>query len=125
MEARPLGAVRNLSKHSGSEVAMPTLDPHDPAGARWARALTPSERAAQLAEEERYATSDARRAFTRALLGCAFWLLGGLTLMGMGLHTTDPELGGIYFVGGLLVAYVGIVVTVARYYLRGEEGGWW
>ena len=46
-------------------------------------------------------------------------------LMGWGLHTTDPELGAIAFLGGLLLAYVGIVVTLARYFLLGEESGWW
>jgi hypothetical protein len=45
--------------------------------------------------------------------------------MGWGLHTRNPGLGQISFLGGLFVAYAGIVVTLARYYLRGEETGWW
>ena len=45
--------------------------------------------------------------------------------MGWGLHTKDPGLGEIAVLGGLLVGYTGIVVTLARYYLRGEEAGWW
>lgn len=46
-------------------------------------------------------------------------------LMAMALHTTDRDLGQIAFLSGLIVGYAGIVVTFARYYLRGQNQGWW
>jgi len=104
---------------------MPAQDPNDSTDTRWARPLTPSERAAELARDERFVTRDARRALGLTLLGCAIWLLVGLVLMGWGMHSTDSGSGEIAFIGGLLVGYTGIVVTLATCYLRGEEAGWW
>jgi hypothetical protein len=102
-----------------------TLDDSAPSAPRWARRLTPEERAAELAREERAVNGDIRRAFVGALCGCAFWLTAGLVAMGCGLHTTDPELGGIAFLAGLIIGYSGLTVTLARYYVRGEREGWW
>ena len=93
--------------------------------AEWERRLTPSERAAQIAGYERLVTCDVRVAFALTLLWCGVWLLAGLALIGWALHTADPELGEIGFLGGLLVGYSGMMVTLARYYLRGERAGWW
>jgi hypothetical protein len=87
--------------------------------------LSLKQRAAQLAEEERLTTGDVRRAFIKALLGCAASVLVALGLIGWALHTTDPGWGQIAFLSGLIIGYGGIVITLARYYLRGEEQGWW
>lgn len=96
-----------------------------PSKATWARIPTPEERATELAYYERLTTRDIRRAFALAVGGCCFWLAVGLVLMGWALHTTDREYGQIAFLGGLLVGYTGMVVTLAKYYLRGERSGWW
>ena len=93
--------------------------------ATWARIPSPEERAAELAHYERLTTRDIRRAFVMALGSCLFWLSVGLVLMGLALHTTDRAFGHIAFLGGLLAGYTGMVVTLARYYLRGERSGWW
>ena len=100
-------------------------EPPERRGATWTRIPTPEERAAQLAEYERLTTRDIRRAFGLAIGACLFWMLLGLLLMGWALHTTDREYGEIAFFGGLIVGYSGIVVTLAKYYLRGEQAGWW
>lgn len=93
--------------------------------AAWARIPTPEERAAELTRSERLTNRDIRVAFVLALGGCFFWLSVGLSLMGWALHTTDRDYGTIAFLGGLLVGYTGMVVTLARYYLRGVRSGWW
>ena len=92
---------------------------------QWARQLSPEERAEELACDERLIRRDVRAAFIWALLGCAFSLAVGLALMGLGLHTTNVQWGGTAFIGGLIVGYTGIVVSLARYYLYGEAHGWW
>ena len=93
--------------------------------ATWARIPSPDERAAELANYERLTTRDIRRACVLAIAGCFFWLSLGLLLLGWALHTTDRAYGQIAFLSGLLVGYTGMVVTLARYYLRGERAGWW
>ena len=100
-------------------------EPPAPSKATWARIPTPEERAAELEHSERLTTRDIRRAFVLAIVGCLFWLSVGLGLVGWALHTTDRDDGQIAFVGGLLVGYTGMFVTLARYYLRGERSGWW
>jgi len=100
-------------------------DPLDNSGVMRARIPTPEERAAELARYERLTTRDIRRSFVFAVGGCLFWLAVGLVLMGWGLHTTDPGYGQIAFLGGLVVGYSGMVVTLVRYYLKGERSGWW
>jgi hypothetical protein len=93
--------------------------------ARWAKEPTPSERAAELAEQERLTSRDIRHAFLQTIGGCFLSLATGLSCIGYGLHTMDPAFGQIAFLGGLLVGYVGITVSLALYYLKGERSGWW
>ncbi len=100
-------------------------DPHGQAKAQWTRLPSPQERAAEVARHEREVESDVRRAYLATLAGCALWLLAGLSLMAWAFHTTDPQLGQAAFLGGLIVGYAGITVTLARHYLRGERHGWW
>lgn len=89
------------------------------------RVATPEERAAEVARTEQLTTRDVRRSFLFAIGGCVFWLVIGLASIGLAIHTTDPGWGRIAFVAGLIVGYTGIVVTLARYYLKGERAGWW
>ena len=103
---------------------MPRPQPKSPR-ARWAKVPTPSERAAELAEHDRLTSRDIRRAFFRTIAGCLLSLVVGLGLMGFGLHTTDPGYGQIAFLGGLLLGYIGIAVSLALFYLNGERSGWW
>lgn len=93
--------------------------------ASWASDPTPEERAAQLERDEALTTRDIRRAFVAAIAGCFFWLIVGLGLIGWALHTTDAANGQIALLAGLIIGYAGMTVTLARYYLKGEESGWW
>ena len=90
-----------------------------------ARLPTPDERAAALAEDERITRREVRRAFVRTLGSCLLSLGLGVGLMGWGVHTTDPGYGRIALLGGLIVGYAGIAISLARYYLKGERAGWW
>jgi len=86
---------------------------------------TPQERASELARAEELTTRDVRRSFALAIGSCIFWLVAGLASIGWAIHTTDSGWARIAFLTGLLVGYAGIVVTLARYYLKGEKAGWW
>jgi len=66
-----------------------------------------------------------RRAFLLTLVACVFWVAVGLGLMAWAVHTTDVGNGQIAFWSGFLAGYSGIVITLARYYLKGESAGWW
>jgi len=59
-----------------------------------------------------------------AILGCALSVLVGLSCIGWALHTTDPGLGQIALLSGLILGYGGITISLASYYLRGEARGW-
>lgn len=96
-----------------------------PNQAEWAARPTPDERAAQLLAEEKATTRDIRRAYVWAILGCVSWLVVGLALMGWAFHTTDRQWGQIAFLGGLVLGYAGMTYTLARFYVRGEQSGWW
>lgn len=89
------------------------------------RVPTPEERAAEVARAEELTTRDVRRSFLFAIGGCIFWLIAGLASIGWAIHTTDPGWGRIAFLAGLIIGYTGIVVTLARYYLEGQQAGWW
>ena len=90
-----------------------------------ARRRTPAERAAELAEDERVTRREVRRAFVWTLGGCLLSLGVALGLMGWGVHTNDPGYGQIALLGGLIVGYGGIAISVAHFYLHGERAGWW
>jgi hypothetical protein len=111
--------------HSHQDQSSVPMEPKHPAGVRWARRPSPDERAAELARDERETQRDIRRAFAAAIAGCVLWLTAGLAFMGWAFHTTDHDLGETLLLSGLLVGYTGMVITLARYYLRGEREGWW
>ena len=89
------------------------------------RAPMPEERAAELARVERLLVRDMRRAFLLTLVACVSWLGVGLALMAWAVHTTNVANGLIAFWSGLLAGYSGIAITLARYYLKGKNEGWW
>ena len=100
-------------------------EPERPSKTRVTRVPSPEERAAQVARAEELTTRDVRRSFMYAIGGCVLSLLIGLAAVGWAMHTTDAGWGRIAFLAGLFVGYTGIVVTLARYYLKGERAGWW
>ena len=104
---------------------VPASPPDRRANAQSTSRPSPQERAAQLEHEERITRREVRGAFVRTLLGCFAWLALALLPMGWALHTTDPQLGHAAFLGGMMVGYGGITFTLARYYVVGEERGWW
>lgn len=85
--------------------------------------LTPEQRAAQLAEDE--------RGFRRRRLARACWrALGffgscaaGWAFIALSFHTSDREWGEIYMLAGLLVGNVGIVATLLLAWLRAQRDG--
>jgi hypothetical protein len=74
-------------------------------------------------EEHQQAERDAFRANVRTALMCVGWSGAGLAVMGFGLHTSDPEIGGIAWKGGMIVGYAGIVFTLARWHTKAKERG--
>ena len=75
------------------------------------------------AAEDRQASRDALWANVRAALLCVAWSLLGLACMALGLHTSDPDLGQIFWKGGMVVGYSGILVTLVRWNNRRRERG--
>jgi hypothetical protein len=121
--ARPDAAEHGATRRVSPDVSASL--PDRPAGAQRASIPSPEERAAQLAREERLTRREVRWAFARTLLACFAWLAVALLPMGWALHTTDFELGHAAFLGGMMIGYGGIAFTLGRYYLVGEERGWW
>jgi len=74
-------------------------------------------------EEHVLAQRDAFWANVRTALACVAWSGAGLVCMGFGLHTTDAELGKIFWHGGMVVGYAGILFTVLRAYAKKRERG--
>jgi len=73
--------------------------------------------------EHRQAERDSFWAWVRAALMCVAWSVMGLTVMAWGLHTTDQDLGQVAWRGGMIIGYAGVVVTLARAYLKAKERG--
>lgn len=77
------------------------------------------------AEETLVARRDTRRDLTLTALACVASVVAGLALIGVAFHTTSYAIGRVFFIGGQLVGYTGIVVSLVRAYLRGERRGDW
>jgi hypothetical protein len=77
------------------------------------------------ARTELDAQRDRRRDMLVTALVCVGWCALSLYLIGWSFHTTDEERGQIAFLGGLIVGNGGIVWTLARAYVRGEQRGDW
>lgn len=74
-------------------------------------------------DEHRLATRDAFWANVRAGLMCLGWSAAGMAVMGFGLHTTDAELGQVFWKGGMVLGYSGILFTLVRWHLKKRERG--
>lgn len=74
-------------------------------------------------EEHRRAERDTFWAHVRTAVQCVAWSAAGLVCMGWGLHTTDPDLGGIAWQGGIALGYGGILFTLIRAYAKARERG--
>jgi len=74
-------------------------------------------------EEHLQAKRDTFRANVRAALACVAWSVAGLACMGFGLHTTDPELGQVFWKGGMVVGYAGILFTLIRWHSKAKDRG--
>lgn len=73
--------------------------------------------------EHRLAERDSFRANVRTALKCVVWSMLGLVIMGWGLHTTDPELGKVAWLGGMVLGYAGILYTLVRAYGKARDRG--
>lgn len=56
------------------------------------------------------------------LIGCAIL---GMFIMGWAFHVTDREIGQILMWTALILGYSGMLLSLARAYLRGEARGDW
>jgi hypothetical protein len=74
-------------------------------------------------EEHVQAQRDTFWAAVRTGLMCVAWSVAGLAVMGFGLHTNDPEIGGIAWRGGMIVGYAGIVFTLVRWHSKAKDRG--
>lgn len=86
---------------------------------------TREERAAQLKASERRAGRDRLRDLLFTIGWCFAFMLAGLVLMAFAMHTTDAALGRIFFWSALVVNNGGVMVTLWRAYLRGQDRGDW
>ena len=77
----------------------------------------------QRAAEHEQASRDAFWANIRTGLMCLGWSAAGLVVMGLGLHTTDEELGQVFWRGGMVLGYAGILLTMVRWYLKRQDRG--
>lgn len=73
--------------------------------------------------EHHQASRDAFWANVRAAFMCVVWSCVGLVVMAFGLHTTDPDLGQVFWRGGVIVGYAGILFTTVRWHLKRRERG--
>jgi hypothetical protein len=71
----------------------------------------------------RLAERDARRDLYRTCLKMVFWVLCGLALIGLAFHSSEYDVGRIYFLAGQTVWIVGISITLLAYYRRQVQRG--
>jgi hypothetical protein len=74
-------------------------------------------------EEHLQAQRDSFWARVRTALACVGWCVAGLVCMAFGLHTSDPELGGVFWKGGMIVGYAGILFTLLRAHAKAKDRG--
>lgn len=77
------------------------------------------------AEEAHVARGDTRRDLTITALACVASAAVGLALLAIAFHTSSYAVGRVFFIGGQIVGYAGISVSLVRAYLRGERRGDW
>ena len=76
-------------------------------------------------QTERLANRQSRFALIRACLECLGSCGLGLVIMAFGFHTSDLLMGKVFFYGGMVVGYSGILIALVGAYRRGEERGDW
>lgn len=59
----------------------------------------------------------------RVALQVVGWCFAGLFIMAWAFHINDVQWGRILLALGMLVGYAGMIVTLARAYIRAEERG--
>jgi hypothetical protein len=82
-------------------------------------------RVARHAQSERDARRDTRREMLRVMGLIAFWVVCGLSLIGMALHVTDRTIGMAFWWSGHIVWIAGVASAIHSAYRRGEERGDW
>jgi hypothetical protein len=87
------------------------------------RRLSPEERAAELAAEDREYRRRRRRRWGWALTGCLGSAAVGVALLGYAFHTADAGWGQVAFWGGLPVGNLGWFVTLVLTYLEADANG--
>jgi hypothetical protein len=74
---------------------------------------------------EREAERDSRWELARVCGEClGSSLVGGFVMM-IALHTTDAGYGAIFWWGGMVIGYSGILISLVTAYRRGEKRGDW
>lgn len=86
---------------------------------------TREERAAQTRRSEQQAARDSFRELVVTATTCCAWTLIAYVLVAFAFHTTDRQVGGMLFYGGLATGYAGNFVTLYFAYIRGRERGDW
>lgn len=74
---------------------------------------------------EREARRDYWRDLLRTLLQILASVIGGLALMGSGLHTSDPMIGRVLWLAGQTVWLSGVMWALLGGYRRGSKRGDW
>ncbi len=84
-----------------------------------------AERIAEHARAHREAQRDARRDFYRLVLDLMISVAGGMLLLGLAVHSTDPETGKAYWWAGHALWVAGLTFSLMRAYRRAERRGEW
>ncbi len=82
-------------------------------------------RAADLEADEVVIRREHRRALLVASAACLGGMCVGLAVMAVGLHVNDRELGQSLVYSGLLGGHAIVLFVLARFYIVGEQRGWW
>jgi hypothetical protein len=75
--------------------------------------------------QHRSAQAETRRDMLRTCMHVAFWTLAGMGLSGFALHSTDRDVGMVFWIGGRLVWVAGVGFSLLAAYRRGERRGDW
>lgn len=74
---------------------------------------------------EREAGRETRRDLLRACAHIAFWVVCGMALLGLALHSADPLIGRVFWLAGQTVWLGGVMFSLLGAYRRGERRGDW
>lgn len=83
---------------------------------------SPEKRAAELQRLERDARIGEWKLYGFALLQCFAATVIGCTIAGYGFYVTDPELGKILLLSGMIVSWSGNLFALGRLAARVERG---